>query len=109
MNLVNLSSLTRGHFKDRSAVSALPLILYKIRRAAPRQSTDPHSTSARGLSGVALVPGAPQLRLVAKAYGPSLSNGDPGSIEQRQDALAFRQHAEVDQTFKEAVIKSGKR
>jgi hypothetical protein len=32
-----------------------------------RQSTDPHSTSARDLSGVAPVPGAPQLRLVAQA------------------------------------------
>ena len=30
MNLVNLSSLTHGDFKDRSAVSALPLILYKF-------------------------------------------------------------------------------
>ena len=44
-----------------------------------RQPTDPHSTFARGLSGVAPVQGAPQLRLVAKAYGPSLYNGDSSS------------------------------
>jgi hypothetical protein len=62
--LVNMSSLTHGDFKDESAVSTLSLILYKI-GGLPCGSPP---TLIPPLRVVCLespsVPGAPQLRLV---------------------------------------------
>jgi type IV secretory pathway VirB2 component (pilin) len=52
--------------------------------AASRQFTDPHSTSARGLSGVALVPGAPQLRSVKSDPTRNMAGSEDTEEDKKQ-------------------------